>query len=155
MQDASREKVCPVCRKLKEFKSNYLYVTCAECRNITRSSSRVNNPIPYMLMAARTRAKRLGIPFNITAEDIIIPEVCPILGIPLRMSPGSRGASRNSPALDRIIPALGYVRGNVQVISSLANAMKQDATLDEIIRLGTWAQRVKTHGVLNTWASLT
>jgi len=56
--------------------------------------------------------------------------MCPILGIPL--IPGIGAQSPNSPSLDRIIPSLGYVKGNIAVISYRANAMKNDATIDEL-----------------------
>ena len=36
-----------------------------------------------MFHNAQHRAKRKGIPFSITIDDIIIPETCPLLGIPL------------------------------------------------------------------------
>jgi hypothetical protein len=36
-----------------------------------------------MFHNAQHRAKRKGIPFSITIDDIVIPETCPLLGIPL------------------------------------------------------------------------
>ena len=76
-------------------------------------------------------ARSAGVPFNITHEDLVTPNVCPVLGIPI-----FRGASKpgpNSPSVDRIIPALGYVKGNVRVISYLANTMKQNATPEQLL----------------------
>lgn len=90
------------------------------------------NPKSVIITAVRSRAKRDGIPFNITEEDFDIPEYCPILGLKLKeASIGSIG--RNSPSLDKILPELGYVKGNVRVISNMANSMKQDATPEELI----------------------
>lgn len=80
---------------------------------------------------ARKRAKELNLSFDITSEDIILPELCPILEKPLEY--GNRQATNFSPSLDRIIPNLGYVKGNIQVISKLANAMKSNATKEELI----------------------
>lgn len=37
-----------------------------------------------------------------------------------------------SPSLDKIVPSLGYVIGNVEVISYLANTMKQNATPEQL-----------------------
>jgi hypothetical protein len=67
--------------------------------------------------------------------------VCPILGIPLFVK--GEVAGPNSPSLDKIIPELGYIKGNRWVISYRVNAMKNDANLDEIILLGKWAQGEK------------
>lgn len=80
---------------------------------------------------AQRRAHKRGIIFNITHEDINIPKVCPLLGIPLYRSKG-RLFHDNSPSLDRIIPELGYVKGNIQVISFRANRIKCNASLEEI-----------------------
>ena len=38
----------------------------------------------------------------------------------------------SSPSLDRIIPSLGYVKGNIRVISFRANTLKNNATLSEL-----------------------
>lgn len=91
------------------------------------------NPGRRLFQCARLRAKDKVLPFNITVEDCAIPERCPILGIPLFHSRGFKGGPRaNSPTLDRIIPALGYVKGNVMVISHRANTIKTDATASEV-----------------------
>ena len=73
--------------------------------------------------------KRNNIPFNLEIADIKIPAVCPIFGEPL--IPGSKDI-KYIPSLDRVIPNLGYVKGNVQVISFRANSKKKDATLEEL-----------------------
>jgi len=80
--------------------------------------------------AAKHRAKRNGILFDISYNDISIPSLCPLLEIPLMRRKGS-GTSHGSPTLDRIVPHLGYVKGNIRVISAKANLMKNDATLEE------------------------
>src|SRR6516162_8076486 len=89
--------------------------------------------------------KRWNIPFDLELTDIVIPDVCPILGIPLKANQGTGqkkvGHKPNSPSLDRLVPALGYVKGNVQVVSIKANQMKQDATPTELITFAKWALR--------------
>lgn len=96
------------------------------------------NPEKYLFQNARSRAKRAGAPFSITADDVHIPNTCPLLGIPIVAGKGTTIAS--SPSLDRIDPQLGYVPGNVWVISHRANGIKHDATLSEARRLvGAWA----------------
>jgi len=83
-----------------------------------------------MLKSAISRAKKLGFACTITEQDIFIPETCPLLGMRLERGIGKQHAA--SPSLDRIIPTLGYVPGNVWVISHRANELKRDATLQEI-----------------------
>lgn len=85
-----------------------------------------------MLNGAKNRAKRRGVPFALTIEDIQIPEFCPVLGIPLAHHVGETGFFPDSPSLDRIVPEKGYVRGNVRVISNRANRLKNDATAAEL-----------------------
>jgi hypothetical protein len=86
-------------------------------------------------LSAKLRAERMGVPFTITESDIVVPDICPVFGLPIRIGskPGAaHGGSSNSPSLDRKIPALGYVPGNVCVISLRANALKNSATLEEL-----------------------
>ena len=83
-----------------------------------------------MLKSSKSRAKRYGIQFNLDESDIVIPNQCPILGI--KLSLGNTNAEPNSPSLDRIRPHLGYVKGNVWVISYRANRIKCDASLEEL-----------------------
>lgn len=90
---------------------------------------RKTNPRKHLLNAARARAKRKGIPFEITEEDFTIPSECPLLEIPL--FPGEGKVCDNSPTLDRKIPELGYVKGNVWVISFRANMIKNSSSFDE------------------------
>ena len=77
-----------------------------------------------------------NLPFDICEEDIVIPEICPILKIPIQR--GDNKVGPNSPSLDRIRPELGYVKGNIQVISYKANTMKSDATLIELLNFAQW-----------------
>lgn len=84
-----------------------------------------------MVRNARHRAKAAGVPFTITKNDIVIPTHCPILGIPLVHQIG-RGGGDSSPSLDKVRPELGYVPGNVIVISQRANRLKSDASIKEL-----------------------
>ncbi len=45
----------------------------------------------------------------------------------------------DSPSVDKLIPALGYVKGNVAVISRRANQIKSDCTSgDELRQVADW-----------------
>ena len=85
-----------------------------------------------MFQNAKGRSKKQGIPFAITKDDITIPDTCPVLGIRLDWGVGQGRMNDNSPSLDKIIPELGYVPGNICVISWRANRLKNDATLAEL-----------------------
>ena len=87
-----------------------------------------------LVSAAKTRAKQKGLEFNITKDDIIIPRKCPVLGIELKCQQGGRHCD-NSPSLDRIDPAFGYVKGNVIVVSFKANMIKSFGTPDEHLKI--------------------
>lgn len=72
----------------------------------------------------------MGLAFTIAVADIEIPPVCPVLGIPINTA--SEGLTANSPSVDRIVPALGYVPSNIAVISWRANKLKSDGTPEEL-----------------------
>lgn len=96
------------------------------------------NPKSVLLHQAKTRAKRNGVPFSITVNDFEIPDVCPALGIPVFKGDGVM--HDGSPSLDRKDNALGYVPGNVYVVSWRANNLKKDATADELRAIADWME---------------
>jgi len=98
--------------------------------------SKPENVIKHLVCAAKNRAKKKGLPFDLHYTDLTLPDVCPVLGIPI--IPGSKSSKSNSPSIDRFVPEKGYVKGNVQVISMLANELKGDDTLEQLRGLGQW-----------------
>jgi len=92
---------------------------------------KASNPVRYLLRMAKTRAKKKGLEFTIEASDIVIPDVCPYFQVPLDAT--STGYNPWFPSIDRIDSSKGYIKGNVQVISTLANRMKWAATEDQLI----------------------
>ncbi len=94
-----------------------------------------------MFNSAKNRARKKDIPFEITIEDIVIPEFCPCLGLLLERARPSLGKgvqegrtkySECAPSLDRILPEKGYVKGNVWVISLRANRIKNSSKPEEL-----------------------
>ena len=79
----------------------------------------------------RARTKQLE--FTITQSDIVIPELCPVLKIPLFYGDGN--ACPNSPSIDRIDNTKGYTSDNVAVISHRANWIKGEMTIDDVRHL--------------------
>lgn len=106
---------------------------------IGKSNKRIRKerPARFLLSAAKARAKSRGIPFDLVVGDVEVPKMCPVLGIPLVIGEGA--CSDNSPSIDRIIPELGYVKGNIKVISRRANRIKNDATPDELFKVWQYA----------------
>lgn len=101
-----------------------------------QKSQKKFNRSPYMTIRnIERRAKKAGIPFDIDAEYLIeiFPKdsKCPILGTEFEYGHNSI----NSASVDRIIPSKGYVKGNVIWISRRANAIKNDASVDELYKV--------------------
>jgi hypothetical protein len=94
-----------------------------------------------MYSSSRKRAIRFQIPHEITTDYLtsIAVDRCPILGLELKYGGGK--LSNNSASVDRIVPELGYVVGNVQIISNLANMMKSCATKDQLITFADWVHK--------------
>ena len=47
-----------------------------------------------------------------------------------------------SPSLDRIVPEIGYIKGNVRFISTKVNRVKSDQKMERLVELGNWAQEM-------------
>lgn len=69
----------------------------------------------------------------------IAPKKCPVFGE--KFVERGNGFDRWSPSIDKINPKKGYVRGNIQVISVFANAMKRDASPRELRKFASWVLR--------------
>lgn len=127
-------KTCGVVKEQKEFrkrKGGLINTSCRSCTNVKY----IPDPLKAHLNAIRCRAKANNLPFNLTEEDLVIPEVCPVLNIPINQSWGTAGVEDNKdgcPSVDRVIPSLGYVKHNVRIISARANRIKTDSTPQEI-----------------------
>jgi hypothetical protein len=76
------------------------------------------NPRKVILNNAQRAAHRFGVPIDITLDDIVVPPRCPAFDIPLQRSDGVAGEA--TPSIVRIEPELGYVKGNVVVVSAKA-----------------------------------
>jgi len=95
---------------------------CKTCRKkSTKKLWSVKTPERKIFDRAKARAETKGVPFNLTIEDIIIPDLCPVFNQPIKV-----------PSIDRHIPSLGYVKGNVFIMENRANTLKNDATVEEL-----------------------
>lgn len=167
-------KRCSKCGEIKhhtEFHkhSGRLCSWCRKCRSESRCTPeeraanndrklrlKSNRPKHYvarqMVIGARKRAKTKNIPFDITTEYVtsILPDYCPIFDTPLDYN--SCKTNPQSPTLDRFYPKMGYVVGNVFVISHKANTIKNNSTVDELRAVLHWMEiihlsaRSEAHG---------
>ena len=143
--------VCVGCKELlsqkffsykdKEDPTQGIRERCKSCssKRAERERERRKNdwkykPTLHMLNNSKQRAKVAGIEHNITIEDIVIPDYCPVLGI--KLETGDRKEKNNSPSIDRIDNNKGYVKSNIMVISNRANMLKKDASIEELVMIG-------------------
>lgn len=127
------EKMVPVYNMIRGLSKS-----CG-CTHRTRGGLS-QTPEGKLWTAAKMRAEKSGIPFSIEIKDVVIPTHCPVLGIELEQG----GATTpSSPSIDKLIPALGYVPGNIEVISWRANKIKSDASLAELEAITAWMRGKK------------
>ena len=138
-------KGCRTCRQVLPFDSFGphargkfgLNQVCNPCRALKATKDYASRPYERIIYdRAKSRARRKGLPFEITVEDIVIPDTCPVLGIPLVRA--EKLMTDNSPSLDRLNPDLGYVRGNIAIISNRANRIKSNASIRELLAIAHW-----------------
>jgi hypothetical protein len=93
-----------------------------------------------LLSRARRRALASGLCFDIDLDYLMtLPsDTCPVLGVALAWCAKSKVRAEDSPSLDKIDPALGYVIGNVAWVSWRANRIKNDGTALEHERIAQW-----------------
>lgn len=91
-----------------------------------------NNYERVLYNQAKRSSKPRGLSFSLGIEDILIPTLCPYLEIPLTKTQG-KGIIWSNASIDRIDNTKGYIKGNIQIISRLANSMKQQASKEELI----------------------
>lgn len=88
---------------------------------------------------AKNRAKKKGWTFTITIDDIIVPSYCPVFDVPFVWG---EGLNDYSPSIDRIDASKGYERGNICIISTLANRIKSNATPEQIQRVADFTKEL-------------
>lgn len=103
---------------------------------------RKKNAQRYLVVHAKARANKLGVPFDLKEGDLVFPEFCPVLGIKLEFGRGKRGCRNHaSPSMDRLIPEKGYTKENVRIISNRANYIKANATAAEHRAVADYIER--------------
>jgi hypothetical protein len=141
VKDRVRQKARERYKKEKEARGKIV-------RGCTKKGLSQSQTPWYRLWAgARSRAKKGNYPFSIEQEDVkelvINLDYCPVLGIKINWE--ANKLEDNSPTLDKIVPELGYIKGNIAIISAKANRIKNNATVDEIGKLYCWLIKTKAH----------
>lgn len=93
----------------------------------------IRTKLARTLSSTKSVCEKERVPYDITPEDLApYPLTCPVLGITINWTNEGKGSPNDSPSIDRMIPELGYVKGNVRVISQKANRLKSNASLSEL-----------------------
>jgi len=111
----------------------------------SRRCRKENNKEKYLLACAKERSLKNNIEFNLIEGDIEVLDVCPLLGIKMKIN--KKVSKYNSYTLDRIDAAKGYIKGNVQVISKKANTSKSDASIEEYEKIINNLEDIINNGV--------
>jgi hypothetical protein len=159
LPERDRFKLCRKCSKSKHVSEFHklrksLIGTqsfCRECKRSFSEAARRADPksawAKVMCARLRHRVQQQNLPLNLTVEYLvsICPDVCPVLDIPLLypITWGKRAANKNSPSIDKFYPHLGYVVGNVSVISNRANTLKRDSTAGELAKVCAWMEAME------------
>lgn len=140
-------RCCKISKPLSDFTTNKYSkhgfdYECKECKNSLAKTIRQSSEGRKRELVNRCKAtsKRKNLPFDLTVDDIILVDICPILGIRIDYKLDKK--SDHSPSIDRLIPELGYVKENIAIISERANRIKNDATVDEIRKLLDYLEKV-------------
>lgn len=138
-----KDTYCKVCRVAYNKSRKDLNNTRRRDRNSTepeyrekvckgRRDSHKRNLEVAMLGRARNRAIKLGVGFDLEIGDLVIPDICPLLEVPI--VPGEKGNYFSTPSVDRVNNSKGYTKDNIRIISMLANSMKSSATEEQLLK---------------------
>lgn len=118
---------CVHCEKPYSSNANrtkYCSVNCSEAAHYAKHMMSPKFRLSRLCGMAKNRAKNKGLPFNISAEYMLTlwTGKCSLTGVDFVL--GKRHAGRvqpYTPSIDRIVPALGYVKGNVRLVTYQMN----------------------------------
>jgi hypothetical protein len=116
-------RICTVCNTKFPRGDMYCATLCRWCYTYRKSN------IKRLWLSSKCSARTKGLEHTIKVTDIVIPDKCPYFGVPFKIEIENSLRSRNdwAPSIDRINSKKGYIPGNIQVISELANKMKSNA----------------------------
>ena len=123
--------------------SSYYWNATRWYTGLYHSKTKEDAQIEIMYKAALQRARQDKIPFDIDIEYLksIKTDRCPVFGMELswgKIGEGHKNMAENSPSLDKIKPEYGYIKGNVCIISNLANTIKHNVGYEELYKVADW-----------------
>lgn len=86
----------------------------------------------YIIRNIKSSAKIRNLDFNLEYTDLELPETCPLLQFPLKYKGEGKSQEYNYATVDRIDNSKGYIKGNIIIVSRLANAMKNEANFEQL-----------------------
>lgn len=120
---------------------------------IERRKQKTEDAIKRVLKSAKDRARQKGLAFDLRLDDLLdMAEEqdfrCALTGIEFFAKNESKSrVNPYTPSIDRRVPALGYVRGNVRLVVFAVNAMLLDWGEEFFIRVANsyryWGRRTK------------
>lgn len=142
-------RTCPKCLQEKPLTAfykrsdeKYYRSHCRECEKKSFSNFRKKNPHISHLANARQRAKKLNLSYDIDKEWYYknLTEKCPVFDV--KFSTGIY-----APSIDRIDSTKGYTKDNCRIISMRANTIKNDATVDELLKIINYINNSKPSAI--------
>lgn len=146
-------KICERCGKEKGFRcfrrgrARKNHAVCNQCDDYLKKRNsgyfkksknqeqkdeyKRNNPLKVVCSAAKGRATKNNIPFNISSDYLegLWTGKCACCGVDIEYGTNDR---KHQAQLDRSIPSVGYVKGNVAFLCKTCNMIKSDACWEEV-----------------------
>lgn len=128
----------------KEYNKKYYLINKEKIiRQTTENKKRIakEDPVYSLFVRAKERAKKRNILFDIDKEYLksIYPKNnrCPILDIDFQLGFLNEIKKNKdyAPSLDRIIPDKGYVKGNLVIVSFIANRVKNNVSVETLEKI--------------------
>lgn len=128
----------------KEYNKKYYLINKEKIiKQTTENKKRIakEDPVYSLFVRAKERAKKRNILFDIDKEYLksIYPKNnrCPILDIDFQLGFLNEIKKNKdyAPSLDRIIPSKGYVKGNLVIVSFIANRVKNNVSVETLEKI--------------------
>ena len=161
---------CSRCSKDKEIRKKEvngvikMHSICKPCRSAISYNSRKKRTHEYSIKVkaknevdidsrgyliwkrAKDRASKNNLEFNITRDNVVSwlhAGICQATGLRLNLFFGNEKLNPLGPSLDRINPKLGYINGNVRMVSWIFNRAKGDGSDEDVWLLAEALNAIK------------